>query len=340
MVRSGHHTVTAEGPHRHAEGDVMQPTEKGRTTAAGGRKPTPGHRGTPRRTATRGRRALRREVAGTVPLLTDRDDFAAMRRYTSFPFDDHTRYLQAMRRLLNALAAEHLHVGVTRFDPAAYAGYCAATGLEPDSPASRVRYTADVAAPRLTVRYRGQPVEHLATELALQSAHQADRERAEDLLATAAARSPSGPGGTAFERASQAVLALVESAGPGRHHLVASVPVDGTALTGVLHLETDADGIVRLAEADVLAFCTILAAGIATGSPGGVVLRTCAPPGDGTPDRIRGWTLRDGWLHPLTEAEVFNAHCTDAATGEPVPPEPGLTFAPGTHLPPPGAPPR
>ena len=51
-------------------------------------------------------------------------------------------------------------------------------------------------------------------------------------------------------------------------------------------------------------------------------------------------SLRDGWLHPLTEAEVFNAHCTDAATGEPVPPEPGLTFAPGTDLPPPGPPPH
>lgn len=318
----------------------MQPAEKRRATAAGHRKPAPGHHGPPRRAAARGRRALRREVAGTVALLTGRDDFAAMRRYTTFPFDDHTRYLQGMRRLLNALAAEHLHVGVTRFDPAAYAGYCAAAGLEPDSPASRARYTADVAAPRLTVRYRGQPVEHLATELALQAAHQADWERAEDLLAAAAAQSPSGPAGTAFERASQAVLALVESAGLGRHHVVASVPVDGTALTGLLHLETDTDGIVRLAEADVLALCTILAAGIATGSPGGVVLRTSAPPGSGTPDRIRGWSLRDGWLHPLTEAEVFNAHCTDAATGEPVPPEPGLTFAPGTDLPPPGPPPH
>ena len=40
------------------------------------------------------RRVLRREMAGTIGLLTDEHDFTAMRRYRTFAFDDHTAYLQ------------------------------------------------------------------------------------------------------------------------------------------------------------------------------------------------------------------------------------------------------
>jgi hypothetical protein len=90
--------------------------------------------------------------------------------------------------------------------------------------------------------------------------------------------------------------------------------------------------MVDLEEAEALIFCTVLAVGIATDSSGGVVMRTST--GSDT-DQVRGWSLHNSWLHPLTEAEVFNAYCTDAETGEPVPPEPGVVHRPGTPLPPP-----
>lgn len=109
-----------------------------------------------------------------------------------------------------------------------------------------------------------------------------------------------------------------------------SVPAEGaTPLVAVLHAEHGDGGELRLGEAAALVFCTVLGAGIATERPGGVVLRTAAP---GRRDTVRGWSLRDGWLRPLSEAEVFAAYCTDARTGEPVPPEPGVDYRAGLHL--------
>jgi hypothetical protein len=108
--------------------------------------------------------------------------------------------------------------------------------------------------------------------------------------------------------------------------------VEDTALLAALHARCDDQGNVHLAEAEAMVCCTVLAAGMATDNAGGVVLRTTTPDGG---EEVRGWSLRDGWLHPLTEAEVFNAYCTDAESGEPVPPEPGVTYRPGTPLTPP-----
>ncbi|MGP4001571.1 hypothetical protein [Streptomyces sp. 8N706] len=43
--------------------------------------------------------------------------------------------------------------------------------------------------------------------------------------------------------------------------------------------------------------------------------------------RVLGWRLSDCTTHPLNRAEIFSAYCTDAATGEPIPPEPGTEYA-------------
>ncbi|MEU1630410.1 hypothetical protein ABZ746_34985 [Streptomyces sp. NPDC020096] len=293
------------------------------------------------------RRTLRREVPSTVALLADHEDFSAMRSYSTFAFHDHAQYLRQMQGLLRSLAAQGIHISVVLFDPDEYAAYCAETGQDPDAAATRSRYTAEVAAGGPTVPYQGQPVDHLVSQLIGAADRRATWEYATEILArsTGCGDNCASGGGSnaAFDRASAALTRLIEAAGSGRHHLVCSVPVvpvsgpdalESPPLVGLLHARCAEDGTVQLAEADALIFCTVLAAGIATGSPGGVVLRT----GRGTraePDRVRGWSLRDGWLHPLTEAEVFNAYCTDAETGEPVPPEPGVSYCAGTLLPPP-----
>jgi hypothetical protein len=303
------------------------PGRDGRSRA-GTRPPEPGSR-----------RALRREVPSTVALLAGARDFTAMRGYSSFTFDDHEHYLRQMESLLRSLAAQGIHVAVGRFDPHDYAEYCADTGQDPDSPYARTRYTADVTAGGPTVPYTGQSLDHLVLEITYETDRQATWERATDLLAQAGDCSDCGQdlAHDAFERASQALMALLAAAGPGHHHIVCSVPAGETPLLAALHARCDEEGhLVHFAEAEALVLCTVLAAGFATGSPGGVVLRTGDGNGSGSgTDQVRGWKLRDGWLRPLTEAEVFNAYCTDTETGEPVPPEPGVEYCPGTRLPPP-----
>ncbi|MFJ4851722.1 MULTISPECIES: hypothetical protein [unclassified Streptomyces] len=299
-----------------------------------------------RRTVRTGRRALRREAPTTVALLTGAADLAAMRGYRSFRFHDHAEYLRRMEGLLRTLTSRGIHVRVGVFDPGEYARYCADTGADPDTSRTRARYAADVTASGPTVPYAGQALEHLVTQIEYETTRQATWELAGDILARAGDCACCGDdlARTSFDRASHALTRLLETAGPGSHHVVCSVPTEDTTLLAAMHARCDEHGMVHLAEAEALVCCTVLAAGLATDSPGGLVVRSTAlspgspgrgGPGDGPPDEVRGWTLRDGWLRPLSEAEVFNAYCTDAETGEPVPPEPGVVHRPGFPLPPP-----
>ncbi|MDI5972112.1 hypothetical protein POF50_022695 [Streptomyces sp. SL13] len=311
-------------PHRRPAG----PTRGARPAPARPDRGGGGPHGRPPLSSAAARQALRREVPSTLALLTGHDDFTAMRGYATFAFDDHPGYLRHAHGLLRSLTARGTHVGVVRFDPHAYTAWCAETGRPADDPDTRTRYVADVASGGAVVPYEGQPVADLVDQVALATARHATWSRAADVLAR------TGEADTCFDRACLALSRLFDAAGPGSHHLVCSVPLDDAPLVAVVHAERAADGTVDLVEADALTLCTLLAAGMATRTPGGLVLRT----GDGTPeapDHVRGWTLRDRWLHPLTEAQVFAAYCTDADTGDPVPPEPGVTYCAGTPLPPP-----
>ncbi|MEU7137390.1 hypothetical protein [Streptomyces sp. NPDC046261] len=277
------------------------------------------------------RRRLRNETPSTVAVLADERDFAAMRRYGSFHFDDHDTYLRHMEGHLRALAAQGTYTSVALFDPVDYEEYCTDLHLDPDTALSRTRYTAEVAAAGTKITYDGQPVARLLPRLIDEAERQATWEYASALLATGGDCASCGEdiGRAAFARASRALRRIVEAVGEGRHHLVCSVQAEGgTPLVAVLHAECD-DGRLQLGEAAALVFCTVLAAGLATDRPGGVVLRTTLPD---RPDTVRGWGLKDGTLRPLTEAEVFAAYCTDAQTGEPVPPEPGVEYSAGIAL--------
>ena len=278
---------------------------------------------------------LLREAPSTVALLADERDFTAMRHHPPYAgIADHAAYLRVMEQLLRTLTAQGVHTTLALFDPARFEAYCADARLDPGSAGSRTRYTADVAAAGATVPYDGQPLEQLLPVLLDASDRRADLEHATLLLATAGDCATCGAdiGHAAYARASEALMRLAEAAGPGEHHLVCTVPAGDVQLSAALHARSgdgEGDGML-LAEADALLFCSVLAAGIAGGSPGGVVVRTTGPKGH---DRVRGWALRGAWLRPLTAAEVFTAYCTDPVTGEPVPPEPGLEHLPGIGLP-------
>ncbi|MGY0055927.1 hypothetical protein ACWY4P_05095 [Streptomyces sp. LZ34] len=291
--------------------------------------------GTHRRERT-ARRALRREAPSTVALLADEEDFAAMRRYASFAFDDHTAYLRQTEGLLRMLASQGVHTSIALFDPVEFEEFCADSGIDPDTSAARTRYTAEVAAAGPTVTYEGQPLDQLLQRLIGAAEQQATWEYATALLSRAGGCGcPDDPGHAAFRRAQAALRRLLTAAGPGSHHVVCSVAASGAPLVAVVHAEATGERPVELDSTEALIFSTVLACGIATNSPGGVVLRTTVP---GAPDTVRGWSLHQGWLRPLSEAEVFSAYCTDADTGEPVPPEHGVEYRPGIPLPGPDTP--
>ncbi|WP_328890118.1 hypothetical protein [Streptomyces sp. NBC_00316] len=284
-----------------------------------------------RRTGTSMRRMLRREAPSTIGLLADEQDFAAMRRYRTFTFDDHTVYLQQVEGLLKTLAAQGMHTTVALFDPEEYAEFCAETGLAPDATTSRSRFTAEVAATGATVAYAGQPLDTLIPLLVGRAARQATWEHATMLLAGLGDCADCGQdiGRAAFDRASHLLMRTLETAGPGMHHLVCSTPVESEHLLAVLHTERDTTGPARFETAEGTEFVTVLAVGVALESPGGLVLRTSNP---GMPDRVHGWRLTRGSLLPLTAGEVFSAYCTDADTGDPVSPESGVEYCSGFDI--------
>lgn len=287
----------------------------------------------PGRTAYR--RALRREAPTVVALILDDHDFLTMTGYRTFPFDDYGRYLQHLDGLLRSLHAQGTTIAVTHFDPDRFAAYCADTRRPPDSPAARVRYTAEVTTTGPAVPYARQPLALLRTHLAREADRHATRDRAADLLA-AAGQCPDCPeplAHCAFDRAAHTLLRLLEGAGPGDHHLVCSLPADaGPPLLAAARITDSGDGELHLDDAETTTLCTVMAAAEVTTRPGGLVLRTTD--GTGT-DTVHGWSLHRDGPRPLTEAAVFDAYCTEPETGDAIPPEPGVRYRAGFPLPPP-----
>ncbi|MFF4421865.1 hypothetical protein ACFY04_13955 [Streptomyces sp. NPDC001549] len=297
--------------------------------------PTGTHR-TRTRTTDR-RRLLRREVPGTVGLLADAGDFAAMRGYRSFTFDDHQDYLHHVDGLLRSLAAQGIHTTVALFDPEEYAEFCGETGLDPDTAETRARFTAELAGSGALLPYGGQPIDELVPLLVDEALRRATWEYATGLLAEVGHCADCGEdiGHASFDRATDALKRLVAGAGPGHHHFVCSIPTEARQLVAVLHADTtgDPDTPPRIESREGLDFVTVLAAGLALGGTGGLVVRTT---GEGRGDRVHGWRLDRGRLTALSAAAVFNAYCTDADTGDPVAPESGVEYCPGYEVDVPG----
>lgn len=278
------------------------------------------------------RRVLRREIAGTIGVLTDDHDFRTMRRYRSFTFDDHETYLQQLETVLRARAAQGTHTTLALFDPEDYAAYCAHTGVDPEAPASRSRFTAELAATGPTIPYDGRPLAALLPALVDEALRQATWEYATTLLTRLGPCPTCGEdiGKAAFTRASSLLAGILDTAPPGDRHLVCTVSGPPDTLISVLHGDQEPHGATRLDEAEALEFTSVLALGLATRSPGGLVMRTSAA---GTVDRVYGWRLRGGALEPLTAAEVFDAYCTDAESGDLISPESGVDYGEPPDLP-------
>ena len=281
------------------------------------------------------RHVLRHEIAGTLGLLTDEHDFRAMRRYRSFTFDDHTTYLRQAEELLRTRASQGIHTTLAVFDPEEYAEYCTDHGLDPDARASRTRFTAELASTGPTLPFDGTPLADLVPALVDEAVRKATWEYASTLLVRLGACASCGEdiGRGAFARASDLLVRILETAPQGDRHLVCSVSGTPEPLVSVLHADSDDRGATRLDEAEALEFTTVLALGLATDSPGGLVMRTIAP---GSPDRIYGWRLRGEGLEPLTAGEVFDAYCTDIESGGLISPESDVDYCAPPDLSDPG----
>ncbi|MFJ6570144.1 hypothetical protein ACIQNU_22255 [Streptomyces sp. NPDC091292] len=271
------------------------------------------------------RQVLRREIAGTIGLLADEADFTAMRRYRSFTFDNHRTYLRQVEALLRTRAAEGRHTAIALFSPEEYEEYCADIGLDPDTPDSRTRFTAELATTGPTVPYDGQPLSDLVPDLIDEAVRQATWEYATKVLARIGACASCGEdiGRAAFARASDLVLRILHAAKPGAHHLVCSITAPSETLLAVLNAASDSTCITALDQTEALEFATVLAVGFATDNSGGLVMRTSRT---GQPDRVQGWRIRGDGLEPLTAGEVFDAYCTDAESGDLVSPESGVDY--------------
>jgi hypothetical protein len=276
------------------------------------------------------RRVLHREIAGTIGLLTDEHDFRAMRRYRSFTFADHATYLKQVEALLRTRALQGSHTTVALFDPEEYAEFCTQKGLDPDHPSSRSRFTAQIATTGPTLPYDGRPLADLLPALVDEAVRQATWEYATTLLARLGACTSCGEdiGRAAFTRAAGLLVRILDTAPPGDRHLVCSVTGPPETLTAALHI-TDDGAALELNETEALEFTTILALGLATESPGGLVIRTSAP---NTPDRVYGWRMRAYGLEPLTAGEVFDAYCTDVESGDLISPESNVDYCAPPHL--------
>ncbi|MET9763600.1 hypothetical protein ABZ016_31915 [Streptomyces sp. NPDC006372] len=270
------------------------------------------------------RRVLRREIAGTIGLLTDEHDFRVMRRYRSFTFDDHEAYLKHVEGLLRTRALQGSHTTIALFDPEEYAEFCTRKDLDPDTPSSRTRFTAQLAVTGPTLPYDGRPLADLLPVLVDEAVRQATWEYATTLLARLGACGSCGEdiGRAAFGRASHLLVRILDTAPHGDRHLVCSVTGPPETLIAALHA-TDTGDALDLDETEALEFTTVLALGLATESPGGLVIRASAP---GAPDRVYGWRLRGYGLVPLTAGEVFDAYCTDVESGDLISPESNVDY--------------
>jgi len=120
-----------------------------------------------------------------------------------------------------------------------------------------------------------------------------------------------------LDRAQDAFFALLDALGPGQHTLLCSATTPHGVQVELLQLLTDGGDLIAVDEAEALDFCVTLTFAFLPGSAGGVVVRTTTPDGDKS---ARVWSVRGGWLHPLTARDVLDAYSFDPESGGTVEP--------------------
>ncbi|MCZ0983842.1 hypothetical protein O1L60_44575 [Streptomyces diastatochromogenes] len=128
-------------------------------------------------------------------------------------------------------------------------------------------------------------------------------------------------GWTALAVADHILAALTDALTGDRHHIVCTFEDGDDVLAAPLHLARVCGALAASAE-DTVRFLLTLAAGVCQGRSGLTVRSSKV----GAVDEVRAWSLGHGAITPLNRAQTFAAYCTDAATGEPIPPQPDTEY--------------
>ncbi|MFJ4186975.1 hypothetical protein [Kitasatospora sp. NPDC089509] len=302
----------------------------------------------------RGRRGGRARGAPPQPvalaLAVQAADFADLAGYGLFGALGHEEYLRRAEGHLRALYEQGLEVHLRVLEAGDFEDYCSALGLDPRSSAARVAYAGDPELAGEPFVYAGQRLAELAPVLLDDHRARVRMSVACAVLLEALGDDPVGQRRMAavMRYVTSVYLALAEGAGEGCHLLTLRChgPEDGEQLTSAVDVCVEA-GRLQPAGRDVEAFCVTLAAGVASGGEGALLLhgdpdgpsggfpagRSSDGPsgGAGSGPRVRGWALAGGRLRPMTAHEVFDELADDAARGLPFPP--GVVPQPGFPLP-------
>lgn len=127
------------------------------------------------------------------------------------------------------------------------------------------------------------------------------------------------------ERSAALLMGFLNAVGDGCHHLVVAASANGATLSVSVPFHNDGE-TSDLDPDDALEAMMVLTLAAMVG--GGAVIRTTA---DQTSE-VMGWKLMEFYARPLSASEIFNAYCTDAETGEVIPPEWGVEYVAAPRL--------
>ncbi|AUY48939.1 hypothetical protein [Streptomyces sp. CB01881] len=267
-----------------------------------------------------------------VALAVRQADFAGLARHGLFGGLAFREYLRRTESQLRALCGQGVEVHLRVLDPADYEDYCEALGFDPGGAAARVAYAADPELAGEPFVYAGERLAGLLPALA-----DDHRARVRITIACTALLDALGEGPAGQPRmvavmtyVTSVYLAVAEGAGEGRHLLTlwCHGPEDGEELTAAADVRVR-DGRLLDAGRDTEALCVTLAAGVAAGGAGALLLHgdPAAPGGQ----EVRGWALEGGRMRPMSAQEVFDSLADDVGRGLPFPP--GAVPLPGFALP-------
>lgn len=129
-----------------------------------------------------------------------------------------------------------------------------------------------------------------------------------------------------LERSAALLMGFLNAVGDGCHHLVVAASANGATLSAPVPFHNDGETSV-LDPDDAREAMMVLTLAAMVG--GGAVIRTAV---DQTSSEVMGWKLTEGYARPLSASEILNAYCTDAETGEVIPPEWGVKYVAAPRL--------
>ncbi|MEY9963910.1 hypothetical protein ABIA33_001944 [Streptacidiphilus sp. MAP12-16] len=262
-------------------------------------------------------------------VITSWADFEGLRRDGGTEYASFADYLRDLEELLDELSAAGGVVRGRAFHPGDLVDYCERWGLSPADPESHTAYTADPAADVEWVTYEEEPLPEFLGRLIRARERGLVHRRLERMLAETAEAALTGTFPQellrhAYEQGAEALRRMLVGAGPGRFRLVCSVRPPEGPVEAWADLLLDRDSVLRIEEADLDLFCSLLCTAHALGLPGGVLLSGHC---DERGSVAWGWAFDGSGYAPSNAADVlldlsasatsWIAVCLSGASAEP-----------------------